>query len=161
MFPRVMTVSDFRPKQVLVIKTVSCINSFCLICKNSTTGCCVKCQLERLVLIEDLDKNQVLGQAFVRLIRLEVEKRGYFVNQPQIPQSCCNRHIRLSRDLMTSLLMGYQDMYRGAGIVLLPSRSIPSAEQHQSTVARLRYLVEVVKNSTRSNFHAILIASEQ
>ena len=159
MFPRVMTVRDFRPKQVLVIKSVSCINSFCLVCKNGTPGCCVKCRLERLVFIEDLAENQVLGQAFVRLIRLEVEKQGYFINQPQIPPSCCNRHIYLSRELMSCLLTGYQDMYGGAMTFLLPSGSIPSTKQHQSTVVRLRYLVEMVEHSTRSNFHAILITS--
>ena len=135
MFPSVQLVRDFHPKQMLIIKSLSCINSFCLVCKSSTAGCCVKCLLERLMLIEDLDTNQVLGQAFVRLIRMDVEKRGFFVNQPYIPRSCSHRHIRLNRALVTSLLVGYQNMYQGAGTTLLPREAIPSSKKHQSTMA--------------------------
>ena len=157
---RLELVRDFRPQQVLVIKSLSCINGFCPSCIGSVTGCCPTCQVERLILIEDLTDNQVLGQAFARLVHLDVEPRGYFVQRPLMSQGCCNRQIRLDKTLLEAFLAHYQDLYRGVvGTVLIaPGKMLPR-QRHQALVARLKYLVDLAGNSTRSTFFAVLLSS--
>ena len=151
---------DFRPSQVLIVKTLSCVNSYCPACTGSITGCCPACQVERLILIEDLADNQLLAQAFARLVHLDVERRGYFVQRPLVTQGCCNRQIRLGKTLLQAFLAHYQDLYRGVvGPALLPSRGVPTPQRHQALVSRLEYLVDLAAHSTRSTVYAVLISN--
>ena len=156
--PPLERVRDFRPSKVLVLKTLSCINPFCPSCAGSVTGCCPTCQVERLVLIEDLADNQVLAYAFVRLVHLEVEHRGYFVHPPVIPPGCANRQIRMDKTLLESFLSYYQDTYQGVGAaLLLPPGAMPTLPRHQAVVSRLQYLVDLAGNSSQSTVYAVLI----
>lgn len=147
---------DFRPKQVLVFKTVCCINTSCFQCCGGNNDCCSMCTMERLILIEDAVKNRVLGHAFARMVRVLFDQKGFYDQRMTIPKDVSNRLILLGTDLLVYLIQVCKEMYQGATASLLPPL-VPVSRQ-EAVLGRLRYLLDTVKNSPRTKVYAILVS---
>jgi len=148
---------DFRPKKVLIFKTVCCINTSCFQCGDDGIGdCCSMCKMERLILVEDVVRNRVLGHAFARMVRVLFDQRGFYDQRMTIPKEVSNRNILLGTDLLVYLIKVSREMYQGATASLLPPL-IPVIRQ-EAVIGRLRYLLDTVKNSPRTKAYAILVS---
>lgn len=118
----------------------------------------LRCQLERVVLTENLAHNKILEHAYVKTIRMQVQQHGFFINSTTVPADCLNKNIPLNLNQLRSLHRHCREMYQGPVASLLgPAAGV---EQETRTMAKLSYLLDVVQHTPVAQVWSILISSD-
>ena len=98
--------------------------------------------MERVVLTENLDRNQILGQAFAKTVQ---RPYGFFLNSTTVSPDCLNRNILMGPEQLKTMYEICRDMYQSPVVTLLgPSAGV---ENQARTLARLSYLLDVVRHT--------------
>ena len=109
-------------------------------------------------MVENVDRNEILGQAFAKMVHLMEYQRGFFLTAGVVPTDCYNRVVSLNAERLDFMLTTCREMY-GGGLVEYLGPEASGLEKQEATLSRLAYIQDVHRHWPSASFYGVLLTS--
>ena len=109
-------------------------------------------------MVENVDQNELLAQAFCKVVHLMEYQRGFFLTSGVVPTDCYNRVFLVDAERLDFLLSTCREMFSG-GLVEYLGPEACGLEEKAATLSRIAYIQDLQRDCLSARVYGVLLTS--